>query len=376
MSRLPFAAFLLSPLLLGSPAPLLAQEGKPIDLVICLDVSNSMDGLIDSAKLKLWDIVNELAKAKPTPNLRVSLYSYGHNGYPKDIGWVRKDLDLSTDLDEVYKQLNALRTGGGTEYATRVARDAILQQKWSDDPGALRIMFVCGNEPANQDGTVTYSAVAEEAKRRGVLVNTIYCGPANHPEAKGWHQYAEACGGKYANIDQDKARRTAAVATPFDKEIVDLGEKMNGTYVAYGESAKEKQKNQVAQDANAAQAGGAVAAARGVSKATGLYRNSDWDLVDKMQTDPKFDIKQVKDEELCDEMKKLKPEERLDYLKKKAAERDEIKKKIADLNVKRTEHLAELAKKQPRSEGEKALDEALKGTLREQAAAKGIKIPD
>ena len=31
-------------------------------MVICLDVSGSMDGLIDSAKNKLWDIVNELAR--------------------------------------------------------------------------------------------------------------------------------------------------------------------------------------------------------------------------------------------------------------------------------------------------------------------------
>ncbi len=35
-----------------------------VDLVICLDVSGSMNGLIDSAKIRLWDIVNELAKLK------------------------------------------------------------------------------------------------------------------------------------------------------------------------------------------------------------------------------------------------------------------------------------------------------------------------
>src|SRR5262249_532078 len=57
------------------------QKAKDIDVVICLDTSGSMDGLIDSAKNKLWDIVNELAKIKPAPNLRVGLYSYGNNGY-------------------------------------------------------------------------------------------------------------------------------------------------------------------------------------------------------------------------------------------------------------------------------------------------------
>ena len=51
-----------------------------------------MDGLIESAKNKLWDIVNELARIKPTPNLRVALYSYGHNTYDPKAGWVRKEV--------------------------------------------------------------------------------------------------------------------------------------------------------------------------------------------------------------------------------------------------------------------------------------------
>src|SRR5712691_2258839 len=69
------------------------QQAKNIDVAICLDVSGSMQGLVQSAKNKLWDIVNELAKIKPAPNLRVALYSYGHNSYDRNQGWIKKDLD-------------------------------------------------------------------------------------------------------------------------------------------------------------------------------------------------------------------------------------------------------------------------------------------
>ena len=57
----------------AAPAPDGKEKpaAKTIDVVICLDVSGSMNGLIDSAKAKLWDIVNDLAKAQPTPQLRV-----------------------------------------------------------------------------------------------------------------------------------------------------------------------------------------------------------------------------------------------------------------------------------------------------------------
>src|SRR5215207_10741279 len=78
-----------------------AAASKPVDVVLCLDTSGSMDGLIDSAKRKLWAIVNDLAKIDPAPTLRVALYSYGNNTYNATIGWVRKDLDLTNDLDEV-----------------------------------------------------------------------------------------------------------------------------------------------------------------------------------------------------------------------------------------------------------------------------------
>src|SRR5216110_922714 len=116
----------LAPVVRAADAP----QAKRIDLAVCLDVSNSMDGLIASAKQKLWDIVNDLARAQPTPDLRVALYSYGHNGYDRAVGWVRKDLDLTTDLDEVYRKLNGLTTNGGEEYVARVCRDALKDLKW------------------------------------------------------------------------------------------------------------------------------------------------------------------------------------------------------------------------------------------------------
>ena len=49
----------------AKPAPI--EAPKEIDLAICLDVSGSMSGLINSARAKLWAIVSDLALAKPTP---------------------------------------------------------------------------------------------------------------------------------------------------------------------------------------------------------------------------------------------------------------------------------------------------------------------
>lgn len=351
---------------------------KPIDLVLCLDVSGSMNGLIDSAKLKLWDIVNELARLKPTPDLRVALYSYGHDTYTPQSGWVRKEVDLTADLDEVYKALNGLRTNGGTELVARVTTAALADQKWSAADGALKVIFVCGNEGADQDREVSLDDAAARAKKAGVVVNTIYCGPGADGIAPGWMAFAGKCGGKGLTIDQNRAANEVAVKTEFDADILKLDGELNKTYVRYGKLGADKFANQAAQDANALKAAPAGAAAptaalgRAASKAGALYRNSEWDLVDRLKEDKDFDLAKVPADDLPDELKKLKADERREFVQKKATERADIQKKVAEMTAKRQRVVDAERAKQPRSDAEKALDEAVKAVVREQAKAKGF----
>src|SRR5215213_5863383 len=99
-----------------------------VEVVICLDTSNSMDGLISSAKQKLWDIVNDMALAKPAPQLRVAVYSYGNNAYDAKTGWVRQEIELTSDLDKVSEKLfavQATKTPNSSEYVGRVCKEAV-----------------------------------------------------------------------------------------------------------------------------------------------------------------------------------------------------------------------------------------------------------
>jgi von Willebrand factor type A domain len=349
-----------------------AGEGKPVDVVLCLDVSGSMQGLIDSAKIKLWDIVNELARVKPTPQLRVALYSYGHTTYDPKAGWVRKEIDLSTDLDEVSKKLNALTINGGEEYVARVCRDALVQQKWSQDKNALKLIFVCGNEPVDQDKEVHLKDVAQLAKEKGVVINTIYCNWNRPGEEAGWKQFSADANGKYAMIEHNQ--RVVQIETPYDKDLLKLNGQLNDTYVAYGRTGEAKKENQAAQDKNAAAAGGASAASRVATKGGALYRNSDWCLVCRAMEQKDFDITKIPENELPEEMKKMKPEERKAFIEKKIAERKKVQDEIAEVGAKRAKYLAEESKKNA-SAADKQLDTALKAIIRDQAADKGITIP-
>jgi hypothetical protein len=372
---------LLAALVLLAPCYAVAQNkpGKPVDLVICLDTSNSMDGLIDSAKRKLWDIVNDFGRAKPTPFLRVALYSYGNDGYSASNGWVRQEVGLTTDLDKVSEKLFGLRTNGGTELVGRVSQAALRELDWSKDASALKVMFVCGNEPADQDREVKLDRLAEAAVLQNVIINTIYCGPRQAQETDKWKFLAERAEGKFMAIEQNSAHMV--LAAPQDKRLAELSSKLNSTYVFYGAEADARKKNQTLQDSNALSfgaGGGATglssAAGRGIAKASENYRMTDSDLVDRYQADPKMDFSKLPEKELSDELKKMTPEERKQYVIKKLEEREAIKKEINQLSKERAQYLTEETKKQKKNAGD-TLDEAMRATLREQSAKKGLEIP-
>ncbi len=376
MTFIPFTLVALGFLVSGNAdaQPAAKAPAADIDLVICLDTSGSMNGLIESAKVKIWDIVNELAKAKPEPKLRISLYTYGSPHYGKESGWVRKNLGFTSDLDMVYQKLFALRTNGGNEYVARVSKAALGQLQWTKKKDALKIIFVCGNESAAQDPMHKLEDIAKEAVKQNVFINTIYCTwrNTNPKEIATWKKLASLAEGRYVSIDQNKA--AVVINTPVDKKLQDLGVRLNKTYAWYGEIGKARRANQLAQDKNAIQLGAGVAAARVESKTKNFYRMKEACLVDRCLADPKFDVAKVLEKDLPENLKKMKPEERVKYIDELKQKRLSIQKEIAELSKKRDAYLRE-HRKQNQSKAERAFDEAIQGVLRTQAKQRGILIP-
>ena len=327
-----------------------------------------MEGLIDAARRKLWSVVSELATAKPQPDLRVALLTYGSPGNDAT-GHVVIQSKLTRDLDLISEKLFALRTQGGEEYVGRVVHHALTDLDWAK-MDALRILFVAGNESADQDVVKPFRDQAKLATSMKVVVNAIYCGGADDPDATGYRELAALAAGRFASIDHNHG--TVAIVTPYDKELATLSSEINKTYVGYGRLRAEALRRQTAQDANASGAGAPAAAERAEAKAGKLYRNSQWDLVDKMEEED-FDLAAIPEEDLPEELRKLEPKDRLAYLETKKAERAAIQAKVKELSAKRQAFLQEEMAKQ-QLDDTKALDRALKDAVREQATANGFRF--
>ncbi len=352
----------------------LAEESAKqhvVELAICLDTSGSMDGLIDSARARIWDLVSDLATANPKPKLRVAIVQYGNDGLKPENGWTNVETDLTEDLDLVSQKLFALTTNGGTELVGRVVEKASNSLAWTAGDAALRIVIVAGNESADQDQQVRYGDASRHAIAKGILVNSIYCGDAADNIAPGWKEVATLADGHFASIDQSSGQ--VSVETPFDARLLELNAALNATYLPYGSRGAEGCANQTMQDANASNLSKSTAAQRCVTKGGGLYWNSGWDLVDASK-DANFKLEEVKAEDLPEAMRTMSIEAKRACIAEKSAAREKVQAEIAELGTKRQAFIAEETARQVKAGG-KAFDRAMRDAIRAQAAAHGFQFP-
>ena len=338
-----------------------------IKVALLLDTSNSMDGLIDQAKAQLWEIVNELSYAKCNamkPNLQIALYEYGNDNLNGNEGYIRQVLAFSQDLDEISKELFSLTTRGGNEYCGYVIQTALNQLQWGNNPDDLKLIFIAGNEPFTQ-GRVPYKVAGKLAHSKDVTVNTIFCGDYNQGISSYWKDGADVTHGNYMAINHN--HETVHIASPYDASILELNNKLNKTYVAYGSYGKDKMELQAEQDVNAQGYSEANAVSRAVSKSSHLYKNASWDLIDASES-ASFEYKNLKDSDLPKALQGKSKEEIKSYLDTKRNERKAIQEQIQDLNAKRKQYVA-----QQQKEGNNSLENAMLNAIKSQAKKKNYK---
>jgi hypothetical protein len=346
------------------------SDEELIQIAILLDASNSMDGLIGQAKSQLWKIVNEFALAKRgghVPRLEVAFYEYGKSALPEKQGYIRQIAPLSTDLDKISDELFKLKTGGGDEYCGAVIKRATSELAWNGSSKVVKAIFIAGNEPFTQGG-VDYAKSCRAAIAKGIVINTIFCGPYREGVDSKWKDGADRADGSFMSIDQDQT--VVEIQAPQDSAITVLGQQLNSTYISYGNEGRTRMEMQKKQDMNARAMAPAASVQRSLAKASKSYQNASWDLVDAKK-EKKLDVAKLEEEALPQEMKGMKPEEREAYVEKKSAERANLQAQISKLNEERRKYVAE---KQKSLSADNTLDKAIITAVRSQAAKKGYKF--
>lgn len=346
-----------------------SNDATKIQVAILLDVSGSMDGLIEQAKSRLWNIVNTLTTLKyrgESPQIEIALYAYGTgNRYEGD--YMYQITPLTTDLDLISEKLFALRTSGSEEYCGTAISRATKELEWGSNESDMKLIYIAGNEIFEQ-GKISYKTSIPQALKKDIYVNTIHCGNPETGIRDLWRDAAERGKGKFFNIDSNA--RVRYIETPYDDRISSCNQRLNDTYISYGQLGDEKQANQINQDRNAASISKANSAERIVSKSKSVYKNSSWDLVDMVKDDASA-LDKIKEKELPAELQGKSKDEIKQLIAQKEKERSNIQKEITELAKKRQEYIDNESQNEA---GDEDLGKAISASIIAFANVKGYTV--
>ncbi len=367
------AAFKKSPLIKTKPAP--KENAAKIQVAILLDVSNSMDGLIEQAKAQLWNMASVMGKARCgndiVPQIEIALYEYGRSSNDSRQGYVKQVSGFTTDLNALSKSLFDLKTNGGEEYCSQVMYTSLTELKWDTSAANYKVIFIAGNEDFLQ-GRMSFTTACTEAKKKGVIVNTIYCGDKMSGIREHWNIVGECGTGSYTNINQDAALED--IQTPYDSMLFVLNEQLNQTYIAYGTAGQAKFEEQASVDKMNYQMNKAAAAKRvEVKVKKNLYKNEHWDLVDAAEMDPGI-LAKVEMKTLPGELQQKSRAELKEIVNQKTRLRGKVQQQVATISTKREAYIIAERKKNLQANASSTLETQIEKIIREQAKKFNITI--
>lgn len=366
---IPFLAATLSTVILFAKeeASQTPPAQKVVEVCFVLDTTGSMSGLIEGAKQKIWSIANDIGSASPRPDVRFGLVGYRDRGD----AYVTKSIPLTNDLDAIYDDLQKFHADGGGDEPESVGEalhEAVTTMKWSDDPGAFRVIYLVGDAPPQKypDGK-DWSKACHDARKKDILINTIQCGNLAGT-AEIWKSIASDAGGAFAVIPQDGNMQH--VSAPQDKELLDLNIKIGATLIPCG---SERLRQSVVSKQAAAEAASAVVNASRLSynSKTEKAVQGEGELIDALKAGT-IRLDEVKASDLPENLRSLTPEKLKEHVTRLQAEREDIQKRLAQLVKERDDYLLTERLKQAASGKTDSFDEQVRQTLREQAAAKGM----
>ncbi|MCC8982412.1 vWA domain-containing protein [Bradyrhizobium acaciae] len=364
-SRITLRSFVFALATLPLSAGLSSAIAKPVvEIAFVLDTTGSMGGLIEGAKRKIWSIATAIVDSNPDADIRMGLIAY------RDIGdeYVTKKVELTRDIQDLYANLLELKARGGGDWPESVneALDvAVNKMQWTQGRDSTRIVFLVGDAPPHMDYAqdTKYPVTLAVAKQRDIIVNAVLAGNAQDTE-RVWRDIAQHGNGEFIPIPQDGGQ-IVTIETPFDEDIIILQREINGTVIPYGPRALQKRTESKTQQLASVAAVSPARASEMASfinkraKVTSEAVTGDGDLV----ADGRNDIAKVKDEDLPDNLRAMKPEARGAEIDKQIIQRKALNEKLAALVTKRDKYVAEHRKSAPKAS---SFDRVVEDTLKAQ----------
>src|SRR6476620_9787998 len=86
------------------------RYGPPVDIVFCLDLSGSTNGIVDRMRNHIWDYVHLFSNCTPRADFRIGFVGFARPSYGKENYYVKVISDLTHDIEGLTHELLKMRT--------------------------------------------------------------------------------------------------------------------------------------------------------------------------------------------------------------------------------------------------------------------------
>jgi hypothetical protein len=145
------------------------EKGKAVDLVICLDTTDSMKNDIDAVRQMLIPMLKGLTGEFSSFRIGMVLYKDYHELY------LNRVVPFTENFEEFQRSLNAIRVSGGRDIPEAVYEalyEGAVKFPWENE---TRIMILIGDAPPHprQRGRISKEMAFKETGDRDIKVNAI-----------------------------------------------------------------------------------------------------------------------------------------------------------------------------------------------------------
>jgi len=145
------------------------EKGKTLDIVICLDTTNSMKKYIDPVRLKLIPMLNETLSGFPSFRIGMVLFKDYYESYLTFI------IPFTNNFAQFQRDLNGIRVHGGGDIPEAVYEalyDGATKFKWE---AQSRLMILIGDAPPHPKprGKITKEMAENAAIEKNIKIHTM-----------------------------------------------------------------------------------------------------------------------------------------------------------------------------------------------------------
>ncbi|MBL7928111.1 MAG: VWA domain-containing protein [Bacteroidia bacterium] len=219
------------------------QEYKQVDLVFCVDLSASTNGILHDIRTGMWTIANKI-NGKNNTLTRIGVVGYARPSFGATNGYVKIISNLTTDYDKLGYDLYQLKAQieKGDHFVPNALYETLTKISWSSGPATNRIVYLIGNGSAFT-GPLNLVNICEDFTSRKITVHSVYVVASQQDEVneKGYQTVAEITGGEFFRM-----KPSQKILWEDNREKAGVYYKMNhafnSTMLFYTQDANDRKK--------------------------------------------------------------------------------------------------------------------------------------